>query len=43
MLYCGFTILPTKLRKLRDSISSRVGELVVLIGVWFFGRRVLGL
>jgi hypothetical protein len=34
MLYCGFTILPAKLRKLRDYISSRIGELVVVIGVW---------
>jgi hypothetical protein len=28
------TILPTKLRKLRDSIASRVGELVVVVRVW---------
>jgi hypothetical protein len=33
MLYCGFTILPTKLRKLRDSIASRVRELVVVVGI----------
>jgi hypothetical protein len=26
---------PAKLRKLRDSIASRVVELVVVIGVWF--------
>jgi hypothetical protein len=36
MLQCGFTILPAKLRKLRDSITSRVGELIVVIRVWFF-------
>jgi hypothetical protein len=35
MLYCGFTILPAKLRKLRNSISSRVGELVIVIRVRF--------
>jgi hypothetical protein len=34
MLQCGFIILPTKLRKLRDSIASKVGELVVVVGVW---------
>jgi hypothetical protein len=34
MLECGFTILPTKLRKLRDSIASRVRELVIIIRVW---------
>jgi hypothetical protein len=28
-------ILPTKLSKLRNSIASRVGELVIVIGVWF--------
>jgi hypothetical protein len=28
-------ILPTKLGKLRNSIASRVGELVIVIGVWF--------
>jgi hypothetical protein len=33
MLQYGFIILPTKLRKLRDSIASRVGELVVVVGV----------
>jgi hypothetical protein len=26
---------PTKLRKLSDSIDSRVGELVIVIGVYF--------
>jgi hypothetical protein len=36
MLQCGFTILPAKLRKLRDYIASRVVELVVVIEVWFF-------
>jgi hypothetical protein len=35
MLQCGFTILLAKLRKLRDLIASRVGELVVIIRVWF--------
>jgi hypothetical protein len=35
MLQYGFTILPTKLRKLRDSIASRVRELVVVVRVWF--------
>jgi hypothetical protein len=37
MLQCGFTILLAKLRKLRDSIVYRVGELVIglVIGVWF--------
>jgi hypothetical protein len=34
MLQCGLIILPTKLRKLRDSIASRVWELVVVVGVW---------
>jgi hypothetical protein len=33
--YCGFTILPTKLRKLRDYIASRVGKLVVVVGIQF--------
>jgi hypothetical protein len=35
MLYCGFTILPTKLRKLRDSTASRVRELKVVIRIGF--------
>jgi hypothetical protein len=35
MLQCGFTILPTKLRKLKDFIASRVRELIVLIRIWF--------
>jgi hypothetical protein len=35
MLYCGFTIHLAKLKKLRDSITSRVGELVVIVGIWF--------
>jgi hypothetical protein len=26
---------PTKLRKLRDSIASRVGKLVVVVRIWF--------
>jgi hypothetical protein len=30
MLQCGFTILPAKLKKLMD---SKVGELVIVIGV----------
>jgi hypothetical protein len=34
-LQCRFTIIPAKLRKLMDSIASRVGELVIVIGVWF--------
>jgi hypothetical protein len=36
MLQCRFTILPAKLRKLRDSIASKVGELVIVIEVWFW-------
>jgi hypothetical protein len=35
MLQCGFTILPAKLRKLRDSIASRVWELVIVTRVSF--------
>jgi hypothetical protein len=34
MLQYGFIILPTKLRKLRDSIAFRVGELVIVVEVW---------
>jgi hypothetical protein len=34
MFQYSFIILPTKLRKLRDSIASMVGELVIEVGVW---------
>jgi hypothetical protein len=35
MLQYGITILPAKLRKLRDSIAKEVGELVIVIRLWF--------
>jgi hypothetical protein len=35
MLKCGFTILPNKFSELGNYVSSRVRELVVVIGVRF--------
>jgi hypothetical protein len=35
MFKYGFTILPTKHRKYRDSIASRVGKLVIVVRIWF--------
>jgi hypothetical protein len=35
MLYCGFMIIPTQLRKLRDSITPRVRELIIVVGIQF--------